>query len=258
MSDNPYQPSASPATVAPSSISKVQVRPIELLKRGYALIESDYWLFLGICFGGLFIASLVPFGIIMGPMMVGIFLCLQAKERGQRVEFGDVFKGFDQFAEAFIATLIVIGFAFLLMIPLILVFGMAFVAIAVAAEQNGEAVGVLMFPVIAGFYMAILAVSFLIYLPFLFTFALMAERKLGGMEAIKTSWAGVKRNFRGCLWYLIVVSFVSMLGAFACYVPAILLAPISMASLQVLYRDIYGGGPDPNVATTHPSMVPAT
>ena len=81
------------------------IKPVECLKEGWALIKDQYWLFLGIVFVGVFIASAVPL-VLIGPMMVGIYLCFFRKMRGEPVEFGTLFKGFDYFAQSLIAALI--------------------------------------------------------------------------------------------------------------------------------------------------------
>ncbi len=84
------------------------VRPMECLREGWRLIKDDFWLFLGITFIGTFLAGLAPFYILMGPMMCGIYLCLLRRDAGQRVSFDMLFKGFDYFAQSFIATLIMV------------------------------------------------------------------------------------------------------------------------------------------------------
>ena len=82
------------------------VKPVECLKAGLELVRSQYWLFVGIVAVGMIIASLVPLGILMGPMMCGIYLALFKQRRDQPVEFGDVFKGFDYFGDSLIAALL--------------------------------------------------------------------------------------------------------------------------------------------------------
>src|SRR5687767_4935573 len=82
------------------------VQPMVCLKSGWALIKDQYWLFVGMSFVGILLGSLVPFGIMLGPMMCGIYLSLFQLRRSQRVEFGNLFKGFDYFGESIIATLL--------------------------------------------------------------------------------------------------------------------------------------------------------
>ena len=52
------------------------VKPIECIKEGYNLIKDQYWLFVGIAAIGMLIGSAVPLGILMGPMMVGIYMAI--------------------------------------------------------------------------------------------------------------------------------------------------------------------------------------
>lgn len=81
----------------------------------------------------------------------------------------------------------------------------------------------------------------LINVPFVFAFQLIADRKLSGMEAIKQSWAGAKLNFGGIVWYILVNYVLLLLAAMACYIPAILLMPVSFGGMFLLYSDIYRG-----------------
>src|SRR5713101_7130496 len=97
------------------------IRPVECLKGGWALIKDQYWLFLGIVFVGIFIGSAVPI-VLIGPMMVGIYLCFFRRMRGEPVEFGDLFKGFDFFVQGLIAAVIQMIPMFIVMVPSYLVF----------------------------------------------------------------------------------------------------------------------------------------
>src|ERR1700746_2684907 len=81
------------------------VAPVECIKEGWALIKDQYWLFFGIALVGILIGGAVPI-VLLGPMMVGIFLCLFQKQRRQAVEFGTLFKGFDYFVQSLIVALI--------------------------------------------------------------------------------------------------------------------------------------------------------
>jgi uncharacterized membrane protein len=85
------------------------VRPIQLLQRSFELISGEYWLFLGITLVGIVVSSLVPFSILLGPMMVGMFLCFAQRQQTGRTEFATLFKGFDQFVDALVATLIMVA-----------------------------------------------------------------------------------------------------------------------------------------------------
>ena len=82
------------------------VDPVECIKAGWELVKPQYWLFVGMTFVAFFIGSAVPLGILMGPMMCGIYLTCFARRRREPVEFGLLFKGFDFFGPSVIATLL--------------------------------------------------------------------------------------------------------------------------------------------------------
>src|ERR1700740_822683 len=81
------------------------VAPLECIKEGWALIKDQYWLFFGISIVGMLIGMAFTI-VLMGPMVVGVFLCLQQRQRNQPVEFGRLFKGFDLFVQGLIVTVL--------------------------------------------------------------------------------------------------------------------------------------------------------
>jgi len=85
------------------------VRPVECLREGWQLIKDDYWLFLGICIIGVLIAGLVPMGILAGPMMCGINICLLRRMGGRPVKFDMVFRGFDHFLPSLLVGIVPIA-----------------------------------------------------------------------------------------------------------------------------------------------------
>jgi hypothetical protein len=236
---NPYEPQVSEM---PADIGKVKIQPIQLLKRGYALIKSDYWLFLGITVVGILLGSLVPLYILLGPMMVGIFICYKKRENQERVEFADLFQGFEQFADALIASLILVAVSFLVILPISILFA---VAIIVAGAQSPNEFPVAAFLI---FYPLIMLLSFAVSLPFLFTFQLIADRRMTAINAVKASFRGVMRNLGGVILFLIVMGIVSGFLALMCYIPVFLFMPISFGAMFLLYRDIFGSpGQEPEM-----------
>ncbi len=242
---NPYAPSMH-APLARLDIRTVKIRPIELLKRGYRMLGDQYWLFLGITVVGMLIGSAVPMGLILGPMITGIYICYGLLERGERVEFSHVFKGFDSFKESFIAYLVILATAMVVVFPMMLImFAVVFLPI-ISAGQNGGNAGPSpsLITTMMIFYPMMLLVNIAVAIPFLFTFQLISDRKMQGMEAVKASLSGVSKNLLGVVWYMIVVTLISVVLACMCYLPVFFFFPISFASIFLLYRDIF---PDPTV-----------
>src|SRR5687768_17781959 len=81
------------------------IQPVECIREGYELIRDQYWLFVGMAAIGVLIGNAVPFGILMGPMVVGLYMALFRKRRGELVEFGILFKGFDTFGDSVVVTI---------------------------------------------------------------------------------------------------------------------------------------------------------
>ena len=100
----------------PTEFRRNAIAPMECIKEGWALIKHQYWLFFGISIVGLLIGGLVPI-VLLGPVMVGIFLCLQRRQRNQPVEFSLLFKGFDQFVAGLIVAVLKVLPIFILMVP---------------------------------------------------------------------------------------------------------------------------------------------
>lgn len=236
--DNPYSVPETAMLDPDPMIRKVSIRPFELFQRGFALLGNQYWLFFGITVVGLLIGSMVPMGLILGAMMVGIFLCFLDLERGVKVEFATVFRGFDQFVDSLVATLIMVGASLLLMIP-VMIFMFAMILLpALVAQRNGVQPQV-SFTMFLLMYPVVLLISFALYIPFLFAFQLIAERKLKGFQAVWLSARGAWKNLFGVAWFLFVNMFISIVLAMMCYVPAFFFMPISFAAIFLLYRDIF-------------------
>ncbi|MGB7324554.1 MAG: hypothetical protein WBD31_06765 [Rubripirellula sp.] len=237
---NPYAPSMH-LPVSDLQIQKVKVRPLDLLKRGYQMLGDQYWLFLGITIVGMIIASAVPFGLIMGPMMVGIYGCYAARERGERVEFSQVFRGFDSFKESFIAYLILLAAAMVVMIPvMIAMFVIVIMPIAASAQNGGNGGPPPGFPLaMLAFYPVMIILNIVIAIPFLFAFQLIADRNMRGIDAVKASVQGALKNLFGITWYMVVLMFISLVLVCMCYLPVFFFFPVSFGAMFLLYRDIF-------------------
>ena len=237
--DNPYTPPTLETVATPAAaiqMRKVTIDPISLLKRGRNLVGDQYWLFLGITLVGILVGSAVPFGIIMGPMIVGIYLCYLHRDQGGKVEFGTLFKGFDQFVDSLVAILILMGLTLLVVIPFyVIMFGMI-IAMG-GAGNNDVSIGFVIGLVLL--YGLMMVVIIAITLPFIFTFQLIAEHKMKGIEAIKTSVRAVLLNKGGVVWFFVVIMLISMILTMMCYLPVFFFMPISFGATFLLYRDIF-------------------
>ena len=239
---NPYEPTQSRIGVDPNSPRQVSINPIDLYKRSLALMGEQYWLFVGMTFVAMLIGSVVPFGILMGPMLVGIYLCFKEREEGRRVDFGRVFQGFDEFVNSLIVTLLLIVVFFVVIFPVYIIAFAGMFAILGAGQGNGppQVNPVAIFGFIFVMFIVVSIASMAIYVPFMFAYQLVADQKVGGWQAFSMSLKASLKNLVGVLLFILFTAIVSMLAGLLCYVPALFVMPISFGALWILYRDVFG------------------
>ncbi len=218
------------------------IKPLECLKQGWALIKDQYWLFLGIVFVGLFIGGAVPI-VLMGPMMVGIYLCFFRRMRGEPVEFGNLFKGFDYFVQGLIAALIQMIPIIVVMVPAyIIMFALMMTSMPRGGRMDPDESSRFVFTFLGFelvFVLVMVVVGIAVNIFFMFAFPLVADRGLSGLDAVKLSIKAGKANFAGILTLLLLNFVMGILGVLACYVGVFFIMPISFASYAVAYRRVF-------------------
>jgi uncharacterized membrane protein len=247
---------ASPDTI---EFRRGVIKPIECLKAGHELVRSQYWLLVGIVAVGMIIAGLVPLGILMGPMMCGVYFTLFKQRRGQRIEFGDLFKGFDYFGESLIAALLHMVPIFVILVPTYIIFYISMFAM-MAAQGGGEPdPGILLgfFGFWAIIWIVLIAIMILVSLIFTFAYPLIVDRRLSGFDAVKLSTKAAMANFGGLLGMTLLSSLLTFLGVLLCYVGAFLVLPITFGAIAVAYEQVFGlseGTGQPDLPPPPPSF----
>jgi uncharacterized membrane protein len=218
------------------------VKPIECLKAGYELVRSQYWLFVGISGVGMIIASVVPLGILMGPMMCGIYLALFKQRRGQLVEFGDLFKGFDRFGDSLIAALLHMVPIFVILLPTYIIFYISMFAMMAAQGGSEPAPGVLIgfFGFWAVIWIVLMLAMILISIAFTFAYPLIVDRQLTGFDAVKLSVKAAMANFWGLVGLMLLSGLLAFGGMILCYVGWFMLLPITFGAVEVAYEQVFG------------------
>jgi len=221
---------------------RVAIRPVECLKASKALLGDQYWLFFGITVVGMLIASMVPMGILMGPMMCGLYYCYFRRMRGESVDFAMLFKGFDYFVQSLLATLILVGLSLIVILPLSCLFfvGIMGATAAVGTHGNGgEPPLPAIFGMIGLFYFAILVFSGIVGVFFAFTYPLILDRGLKAWPAVCTNCRAAWANLGGMLGLMFMLLLISFGATLCCYIPALLFMPFSMGTLVLAYRKVF-------------------
>jgi hypothetical protein len=219
------------------------VRPFTCYNSGWAIIKDQYWLILGVSFVGMLIGSVVPLAILLGPMMCGIYKCLLAKSRGEKASFEMLFKGFDHFSQSLIACLVMVVPVFLITIPLtLLLWVRMFVLMNDAANRAMDPAQFLQgfVPFLVLLIGLVMVVSLIVGVLFMFTFPLIVDRGLSGIEALKTSARAALGNLGGLVGLVLLNLLLGLLGVMCCYVGAFLVMPFSFAAILIAYQQVFG------------------
>lgn len=233
------------------------VEPMECLKAGLNLIKNQYWLFVGITAVGVIIGSVVPLGILMGPMMCGLYLALFQTRRGQPIEFGTLFKGFDYFGDSVVATL-------LHMIPMVVIFVPSYILfyvglfVMMGQQRGGEpSPGAMLgfFGFFAVFWLVMMVILIVVSVVFAFAYPLIVDRRLSGVEAVKLSIKAAMANFWRLLGLLLMTGLMGFVGVLFCYVGVFFVMPISFAAIATAYEQVFGLGEfQPNLPPPPPTF----
>ena len=219
------------------------VEPVQCIKDGWQLIKGQYWLFVGMAAVGMLIGSAVPMGILMGPMMCGLFLSFFKLMRREPVEFGTLFKGFDYFGPGVIATLLHMLPIMAVVIPAYFLFyvGMIFsMAASGAGDEPNPAPMLAMFVMFGIFWIVILVLVVVISIGFTFAHPLIVDRKMQGFDAVKLSFKAAMANFWRLLGMAMLTFVLNIAGVLLCYVGVFLVLPIGYAAIASAYNQVFG------------------
>ena len=219
------------------------VEPVSCIKGGWELIKNQYWLFFGMTLVGILIGGAVPI-ILMGPMMCGLNLAFFKTRRGEPIEFGTLFKGFDYFGQSVIAAVLHTIPVIVIVVPAyILFYVFMFVSIAASSSGGGDPNPAAFFGVMAMFglfWLVVVTIIIIISIGFIFVYPLIVDRKLSAIDAIKLSFRAALSNFWRLLGMVLLTSLMSVVGVLACYVGAFLVMPISYAAIAKAYEQVFG------------------
>jgi hypothetical protein len=218
------------------------VEPVACIKGGWELIKNQYWLFVGMTLVAVLIGSAVPI-ILIGPMMCGLNLAFFKTRRGEPVEFGTLFKGFDYFGQSLIAALLHALPIIVVVVPAYIFFYISMIVSIAAQGNSSEPNPAPFFGVLAVFglfWVVVMIVIIVISIGFLFAYPLIVDRKLKAIDAIKLSFRAGLANFWRLLGMMLLTGLMTSLGVIACYVGAFLVMPLSYAAIAKAYEQVFG------------------
>jgi len=218
------------------------------LRRGWALVRSDFWPIVGTAalvlvllaavesvsegsrsIGNIHI-SISALGLLLsGPLMGGLYLYFLRRIRGERVRAEAAFSGFSTcLLQLFLASFV---------------------------TDVLTALGVLCL-ILPGIYLVV---------AWFFTLPLVIDQRLDFWPAMRLSRKTISRHWWKFLGFLLVLGLVNLAGLMACCVGVFVTFPVSLAALMYAYEDIFnppGLAPAPPASRAAPgaesSLPPAS
>lgn len=183
--------------------AKVDVAAGRWLSEGWNIVKQDLggYVVISLIF---FLLSSVP--LIQGALIAGFHIHTIKKLSGRRAEFSDLFKGFNFFIPALVASLIIGVFTFL-----------------------GTLACIIPGLVIAAMYK--------------FTYLFIVDKKMDFWPAMQASHAIVKTDYFGFTMFLILAFLVNVLGFLCLVVGLLVTVPMTFAAITIAYREIVGFDP---------------
>lgn len=226
-----------------------QIKAIEIYKEAWALMKPEFWPIFGIVIIGMLVGSVIPI-IVMGPMMIGVFMCLLDKTDGKPASFEKLFKGFDQWASGLVIALIIMVpvfvFIVIVYIPMIM---MSIYGHRMSQDELLPFIGgVLLLELVLGIVMTLLH-SLLI-----FAFPLIADKRIGGFAAAKLSARAAWANKGGIAGLFGVGIVVIIIGYALLCVGVYLALPVIMMATTVAYRRVFPRTEQMNFAPPPPNV----
>jgi uncharacterized membrane protein len=201
------------------------------------------------------IGGAVPLGILLGPMMCGLYFSFFSKRRGHPVEFGTLFKGFDYFGPSVIATLIHVVPILIIVVPAYLIFYLGFVLTMLQqGNEPNPAAMLMLFGAFAIFWLVMVVVLIIVSIGFTFVYPLIVDRGLSGVDAVKLSFRAALANFWRLLALSLIGGVLGIVGVLLCYVGIFLVFPITLSAVAIAYEQVFGLG---EVASNLPPPPPS-
>jgi uncharacterized membrane protein len=167
---------------------------------GWALVKADLGSYIVI---SLLFVLLSGVPLIQGPLIAGFHIFSMKKLMGRNAEVGDLFKGFNFFVPALVASLLIGLFTF-----------------------AGTLLCIIPGLVVAAMYK--------------FAYLFIVDKRMDFWPAMQASHAVVKNDYFGFTMFLILAFLVNILGVLCCLVGLLVTIPVTFAAITAAYKEIVG------------------
>ncbi|MBX3294897.1 MAG: hypothetical protein KF762_04235 [Acidobacteria bacterium] len=226
------------------------IDPSGCISNGWNLIKPKYWMYFAISLLTWVIVSCIPCVnyILMGPVLAGVYYTLLRDMRGESVDFGMMFKGFEKFLPALVVGLVqsIPGIIWQI-IDTTMNISTIFIQQGTGSLGGGNFFQETSAPGLAEGISAvyfILAAVFLIVtvvwsISFAFAIPLIAEHNIGPVEALTLSAKAAWSNVGGVIVTSILLGLIALLGVLALCIGVFFVLPLFWAAWAFAYRQVF-------------------
>jgi len=221
----------------------------ECVSNAWEMLKRNYGMYLGIGLIAIILTGCIPClnVFIMGPVMGGVYYVALRDMRGEPVEFGMMFKGFEKFVPLMIIGLIqsIPG-----IIAQFVQYGVRFAELGIGNRdgdfqffQSGNndlaiASGIMVFAVVIGLIFVVISVVW--WAVFFFAVPLVIEYDLNAIDAIKLSARAAMNNLGGMIVLMLLQMLISLLGLLMICLGVFLFSiPLIFVTNAFVYRQVF-------------------
>lgn len=172
------------------------------ISTGWEMVKADLGNFVLIALVFTLLSGMVPI-VIQGSLLLGFHIYCMKKMLNRPADFADLFKGFNYFVPALVASLLISLFT---------------------------GIGILLC-IIPGLVVAAM---------YKFTYLFILDKRMDFWPAMQASHEIVKKDYIGFTLFLVVLGLINLLGVLCCLVGIFITIPLSVAAITAAYSDIVG------------------
>jgi uncharacterized membrane protein len=220
------------------------------ISNGWNLLKPNYWMYFGIAIIAMILAGCIPCIslFLVGPVLGGVYFVILREMRGEPVEFGMMFKGFEKFVPLMVIGIVqsipeIIGQILRITVDL----GRLGLT-GGGGRGNGNffqgsdaapllAGGLLILAIVLALVFLVIGVTWRVLL--FFAIPLAMEHDLGPIDAMKLSAKAAMSNVGGLIVLFILEFLVVLLGVLMLCIGVFFVIPIIYAANAFAYRQVF-------------------
>ena len=225
------------------------ISPGDCISNGWTLVSNKFWLYVGIGVVTLIMIGCIPLVnlVLLGPVLGGFYYVVLRDMRGEPVDFGMLFKGFEKFVPLMVVGLIqaIPGIILQILQYTVDIARLAGVGSSRGAgtffQSDTPGFGALQGLSIVFVFVVIGLSLFAVVWNLLFQFAvpLIIEHDLSIGEAIKLSISAAFANLGWMILLMILGGLVALLGLLVLCVGIFVAIPVVYAANAFAYRQVF-------------------